>query len=289
MKYFLAVLPLILMGNALIAVGEESVPGYRGSYPQNAYGASNFTTVPKKTSRGRFSYSDTNLLFNPSIHKSDHTELCVLLGVRDLYVKLKDHLTPQNHGYGVVGINGIYTGIEKWDWTAGLSLQGGTQNFSFRTNTRYIGALLGRYQQTDRLGISVGAYAEVFSRANIVQPALGLDYTYANWTAEAIFPVKIGLVYKKYKNNIFSLVGKPIYTAFESRKGFGKKRAISSLSGYGAEVRYDYLGCSKGNLWIALGETIQTRLKVGNKHYKHKHHINIPHTPYINVGIVISF
>jgi hypothetical protein len=279
---------LIMSSTLLHGAGEESVPGYRASYPENAIGISNLTIGPQKTHSNKFIYSDTNLLCNPDVYKSDNVEASLLFGIRDVHMSMSDKLKPKNTPYGVVGVNGIYDGVQDWCWTGGLSLQSSVKQWNLLSNTRYIGALLGRYAYKPNTGLSVGLYSELGFRANIVRPIVGLDYSRGNWVLEAIYPVKAGLVYKKFAKHQFSAVVRPFYTALKNTHALHHSPAVSTFKGYGYELRYDYIMKKGINLWTTLGYTGSCNLHIGDRHNNHIHHYHLASAPYFSLGLMVA-
>ena len=279
---------LITTTSILQAVGEESVPGYRASYPEQALGASNLTILPKKCRKGQFSFSDNNFLYNPSIYKNPEMETFLLVGVRDVWLKLSDKIHSKNTPYAVLGLNATYDGVPDWTWAGGITLQSAVTHYSLINNTRYIGVLTGRYAVKKPLGITMGVYSELGFRANIVRPVIGLDYTRGNWVLEAIFPIKAGVMYKGFEKHLLSAMVRPFYTALREEKGLGKSPAIATFKGSGLELRYDFLPRHGFDIWMALGQTLSSNLSLGDRHNHHKHHIHLHSAPYANVGVMIS-
>jgi len=279
---------LVAATSILQAVGEDCVPGYRACYPEQALGVSNLTLLPKMSRKGRFSFSDTNILCSPSLYKDTETETCLLAGVRDVWMGLSDKLHPKNTPYAVLGLNATYDGVPNWTWVSGISLQSAVTHFSLINNTRYIGALSGRYTMKQNLGLHAGVYSEVGFRASIVRPIAGLDYTKGNWLFEAIYPVKAGVVYKGFDKHLFSTILRPFYTALREEKGLKKSPAVATYKGAGLEFRYDFLPKHEFDVWIALGHTLNSNLSIGDKNNNHEHHIHLHGTPYANLGVMIA-
>ena len=253
-----AMCALIVTTSLLQAVGEDNVPGYRATYPENAIGMSTLTIVPKTNRLGRFAFADTNLLCNPTIYKNQEVKTCLLAGVRNVQMKLSNHLKSKSTNYGVLGLNATYDGVPDWSWVGGLTLQSAVTHFNLLTNTRYIGALVGRYAIKPNLGISVGAYAELGFRANIVDPLIGMDYTRHDWTLDVAYPIKAGLTYKGYAKQLFGVIVRPLYTAMRKNRGLGKSPAIATFQGNGLEFRYDFQPQPGFDFWCTLGKVHPT-------------------------------
>jgi hypothetical protein len=281
-------LTLLACTSLLQAVGEESVPGYRASYPENAVGVSALCILPKTTRKGHFSFSDTNVLCNPRLWKDQEVETCLLAGVRDVRMSLRDHLQKKNTPYAVLGLNTTYLGVPRWTWIGGVSMQSAMRHFSFGSNTRYIATAVGRYALASNIGLTAGFYTELGFRASIVQPVVGFDYTRGKWTLEAVYPVKGGIVYSGFNRQLISAIVRPFYTALRNEKGLGHRPAISTFNGTGLELRYDFLPKRSFDLWMAIGRTFASTLTVGDRHNNHRHHINLHSAPYVNIGVMIA-
>lgn len=281
---------LLLNSIAFSAPTEDpkDFPGYRAAYLEQKLNVDYLSTCPKKSDHGKFSFGDTNATVSKVVSKYANGDVSIIGGLRSVHMEMGSHIHSHSTLYGVLGGSVEYTGMSRWNWTGGLAIQPDIKRFDLARNTRYIGAIQGRFEHTKTIGIHAGLYVEAGMRALAVRPLIGADYTSGSWLYQAVYPIKAGASYIGLPHHIFSFMIRPFYTAVKVHKGFYHHPAVAKYEGSGAEVRWDLTPNPLWNFWLSVGHTIGSSLEVGNRNFHHKKDIHIKQAPYLQIGFNIA-
>ena len=273
---------------ALWSEDEASLPGYRATYPEQVVDLDYLSVTPQKGSGKHVSFSDTNAILNKKLIINNRGNVAALVGIRRLGFGNKSHVRPQNTNYAVLGTSFEYTSMNRWNWSGILSLQPDIHWFDLLRTTRYIASIHGRYQKSKDLGVHVGAYLETGMRITILQPIIGVDYTYGQWIYQAVFPIKGGVSYTGFNHHILSLMARSMYVGAKSHSAFSHKPVTLQYRSTGIEFRWDLLPSQCWKSWISLGQTITGTLRKGNKNFHHTRLTTLHPSPYCQIGITVA-
>lgn len=285
MRRKMTIFALICFGGLLMADEPGTLPGYRATELPKTVDVEYLSIAPAKSNHGRFSFQDGIATVNTNLHATSNSELGLQAGFRNIYMKLKSHLHQRSTLYGVINLNGRYSGVERWVWDGGLAVQPNLNASAFES-TRYIGYLHGRYLLNEAAGLHLGAYVETGMRVANVKPVVGADYSCGAWTYQLVYPLKAGVTYGGVEKNLFSVFMRPFYTVERLQKGLYHHRSITKYSGDGVEFRWDYMPSARWTAWALVGSTIMSSLVMGDHHYHHRHHIHLRSAPYLQLGIL---
>jgi len=274
---------------SLLAAEEADarLPGYRVTYPLHSLDLHHFSVSAAKTSRGHFSFGDTNATvdFNPFTTESSSTN--IVAGFRTIYMSLSSNLKPKCTPYAVLGANSVYTGIEKWKLIGNLVIQPDITHFDLSRRTRYIGSIMGIRSITETISGHIGGYAELGMKTAKVKPIIGLDYTDNLWKAQLVYPIKAGISYLGCQHHVFSFMARPFRAAVCTHKGLHHKPSIVRYRGAGTELRWDYISNS-WNGWLTLGRTFDGNLTIGDHNNRNKKSMHVKKTPYLQIGCTLG-
>lgn len=266
----------------------EDFPGYRATYLEQKLDIDYLSTCPKKSDHGKFSFGDSNATLSKVASTYANGDVSIIGGLRRIHMELSTHIRSHDTLYGVCGASVDYTGMSRWNWTGGLTVQPDITRFDLARNTRYVGAIQGRFEHTKTIGLHAGIYVETGMRATAVRPLIGADYTSGSWVYQAVYPIKAGVSYTGLPHHIFSCMIRPFYAAVKVHKGFYHHPAVAKYEGSGAEVRWDLTPNPLWNFWFSVGHTLDSSLKVGNGNFHHKKDMHINQAPYLQVGFNIA-
>jgi len=287
MRVWQSCLAVLFTFSLLVADSPSDLPGYRAAYFLRSVDAQYLSIFPAKTRYGKFSYGDGQATISGRLYRSSSAALDLMAGIRNVHMKIRNDFPRNNSLYGVVGLNGRYSGVERWVWLGSLVLQPRLASEAFR-DMRYIGLLHGRYLYNERTGLHVGCYAEVGTRAKNIQPLIGMDYTCGAWTYQVVYPLKAGVTYSGIEEHAFSLMARPFYTAVRFHKKHHDRSGVAEYTGKGVELRWDWMPSSQWNVWVSVGQSLMNTLKIGNHHNHHRHHVHVHSAPYVQLGLLFQ-
>jgi hypothetical protein len=288
MRKKIGCMALICCFSFLTADEPESLPGYRATELPKTVDAEYLAIAPAHSHHGKFTYQDGIATINTNLYASSTSELGLQAGFRNIYMKLASHLHQRDTVYGVVNLNGRYSGVERWVWDGGLAIQPNLNANTFES-TRYIGYLHGRFLYNEVAGLHVGAYVETGMRTANVKPIIGADYTQGVWTYQLVYPLKAGVSYGGIEKNLLSLFMRPFYTAERLQKGPYHHRSVAKFAADGIEFRWDWMPSPRWNAWALVGKTVMSSLTIGDHHFHHRHHMHLQSAPYLQLGLLYQF
>lgn len=190
--------------------------------------------------------------------------------------------------------NVILTGFSKrlqdWDWKAQIYYALDADHTDFDDYSTWDLLLWGRYTYSCLTGIHLGFYAQTGMEADRVVPIFGFDWQFKKeWKLNAVFPVKMSLVYS-YDDNWSALLAVRFFSA---RCRVGKhealSRAIVEYRNTGLELALRYEWEPRIAADVHVGYTAGGKLKITNRSHNHSSHFDFDGSPYIGAMMNLNF
>lgn len=188
-----------------------------------------------------------------------------------------------------LGLAAFTSRAENWDWRAVAKANIDPEHLNFQEYLTWDFLVWGRYKLNCDWGVHFGLLALTGMKIDRVYPIIGFDWTISRkWTLNAVFPTNISLLYKYSCNWTFNLAARFWEVRHRTSENQPLPRAVWIYRNAGIELGTTY----KWKGWLAnihAGYAVGGKLKIANKHYRHKHNLNFNGSPYAGGEISYNF
>lgn len=154
----------------------------------------------------------------------------------------------------------------------------------------YDGLFWGRYQWKEQWGLHLGFIALTGMKIDQVFPILGFDWHPSpKWCVNAAFPVDLSIEYHLTPNWTIELEGRVFNSRYRVGKHENLEKGLFQYRNGGAELGLDYHYSTWLKANAHVGYAFGGRLKIANRHYKNKRHLDYNGAPYAGAEFGIRF
>lgn len=154
----------------------------------------------------------------------------------------------------------------------------------------YDGLLWARYDFCQNWNIHLGLVALTGMKIDQVFPVIGFDWKpNQKWTINAVFPVDMSIEYHLTPNWTVELEARVFNSRYRVGKHENLRKGLFLYRNTGAELGIDYHYASWLKVNAHVGYAFGGELKVANRHYEHKRHIDFDGAPYAGAEVGVRF
>ncbi len=244
--------------------------------------------------RGRIRYATGGVELTSFVYYNpDHKE-GITVGLNYTTIKLdwsKNHYFDQKT-FNDAGIRlGAFSGrLCNWMWKGFINYTLDTTHSNFTYYSLWDFAAWGKYQYCDTLELSVGFYAQTGMKADRVWPVIGFDWQYSDRISiSAVFPNDMRVMYMI--NDCWSTGGCLNFYRNRARTGRDEpeSRGIWVYENSGIEWCLDYDKNELTYVSLHAGYTFGGELKITDKNYDKRHHMDFKGAPFAGGRFGVKF
>lgn len=243
---------------------------------------------PESQSGNHLRLSSTNILASYEHKPADPSNYYAGAGFQSMLFDFSHHAPFQQKRFHniLLNVGGMTQEIERWKWKGDLLTQVSAEDFSSRY-TFFTGLLKGKYSWHKKRNLHVGILAYTGMRYSRALPVLGFDYIPNDkWKLSIIYPLNTYL--RRYITKNWSVEIGIRYFLTRQRMGQEERlnRGFVAYRTWGAELGINYIVGEWIKLNAHIGETLANRMRVSDRHDRHRKHYRLHNAP--GFGFVAS-
>ncbi|MCE5295462.1 MAG: DUF6268 family outer membrane beta-barrel protein [Chlamydiales bacterium] len=252
----------------------------------------------KKTHSQRhhhFKYSEGYVLGTYEQHLSSQTDLGYSVGYMNTEMKFSHHprktsFRENNFHNLLVQFGASTTKVENWKWNAGLGMQINTDHFKISRYTYFNGILHGKTPYNAETNLHVGLVGYSGMRFTRVLPVIGFDYEFSKrLKLNAVFPVDMKLTYGITEKLSVDAALRFMFSRQRLNNQHHNNRGLVAYRNWGAEAGVNYAFSQTIKLNLHVGETFAGRMRLSDRHDRHRKHLKLDAAMYYGLEASFAF